>query len=212
MVLACGLSRGCYFTNCLYFLLFLSFCSFDYLITIVFFFFFLSFFFFLFQLITIAFIFLFSSFSFHCFFTSLLYFLFGSTNFISAFGNFTVLQLTALFPSEEEAARSAAADAARVQADLEAEQEAELAAQKLLAKPEVASALAAVASSADEETNQPDGWYYMDKYRKKQGPVTVEALMGVYKKFEINDTTLCWQPGQSGWKVISNDEKQILFT
>jgi hypothetical protein len=116
-------------------------------------------------------------------------------------------QLTALFPSEDEYARQVAADAARAQAELEASEEAELAAQQLLAKPEVASALAAAASAnGDEEipNTQPEGWYYMDKYRKKQGPVTVEGLMMVYKKFEINDATLCWQGGQSGWKVSAS--------
>jgi hypothetical protein len=47
------------------------------------------------------------------------------------------------------------------------------------------------------------GWYYVDKYRQKQGPVSEDRLAALLKEFHLNGDTLVWREGMGEWSRIS---------
>ena len=54
-----------------------------------------------------------------------------------------------------------------------------------------------------------DGWFYLDKEKKQQGPNTLKELEDRYTKEAISENSYVWCEGMSEWKRIRDIEPLI---
>ena len=46
-------------------------------------------------------------------------------------------------------------------------------------------------------------WYYVDKQRQRQGPLSAQALIEAYERAELDGTSLIWREGLAQWQPLS---------